>query len=186
MRTVIMLLVVFAISTPSFAEGAFWQGQLPFSMGTSSDAAKPSLEFGGGLGVDAFLWHVGPFMLGLGGGLYGTLPFKTGNAAVSVKPYTLYSEERLSIAYILSGPTFSIIPTLGLKSVIGAAIFNRQVQKSASTSIDLLLALGPTMSVFYWLKQLGFGLAYSMSYGTKGLRQHVDLSFVVSIPVSRG
>lgn len=182
MRTIMMLLVVLAISRSIFAEGSFWQAQLPFSLGTSSDAAKPSLEFGGGLGIDAFLWHLGPFMFGVGGGLYGTLPFKTGNAAVSVKPYTLYSEERLSIAYILSGPTFSIIPTLGLKSVIGAAIFNRQVQKSASSSLDLLVALGPTMSVFYWIKQLGFGLAYGISYGTKGLRQHVDLSFVVNIP----
>lgn len=183
MRTIMILVAMLLMASSSFAQLPFWQAQVPLLVGTSSDAAKPSLEFGGGAGVDAFLWHVGSLMLGIGGGLYGTLPFKTGNASVRVRSYKLYSEERLSLAYVLAGSMFSIIPTLSLKSEIGAAIFKRNVQKSSSTSIDMLVALGPSMSIFYVVQKMGFGLTYSLSYGSLGLHQYLDLSLVLNILV---
>ncbi|HXW60817.1 MAG TPA: hypothetical protein VEK06_04680 [Myxococcota bacterium] len=181
MRTLSLALLLF--HTTSWAQMPFLQGHLPLSIGTLGDAAKPSLEFGGGVGADVFLWHFNSFIVGLGGGLYGTLPFKTGNASVRVKPYSLYAEERLSLGYVLSGSSFSIIPSLALKSETGVAIYNRRAQESSSTNVAALLALGPSLSVFYLFNKLGFSLSYSMTYGTRSLRQHFDLALILSLPV---
>lgn len=178
MQKILVNLVFVSLQAAAF-EGAFWQSSLPLTVATLNDAAKPRLEFGTGIGADLWLWSWGPLIIGAGGGVYGAIPFKTGNAAVRVKPYAVFLEGRGSLGYRLRGNFISIIPFIAIKAQSGAALYHRQVQKSSSTNADLLLAMGPALGFAYWFKKWGLVLSYGATYGTKGLRQNFDFSLAM-------
>lgn len=161
----------------------YWQGALPLSFSTLNDAAKPRLEFGSGIGVDAWILSQKQWLFGVGGGFYASVPFKTGNASVRATPYTAYVEPRINIGYVIEGNFISIVPLLALKMHLGIAHYSRRVHKSFSRNTDFLLALGPTLGSAYWIKNWGIIISYSPLYGTKGFRQQFDLSVALRMPL---
>lgn len=163
----------------AFENGYFLQGTLPVSLATLNDAAKPRLEFGSGLGVDAWLWKRDAYLFGLGAGFYGSLPFKTGNLSVRVNPYTFYLEPRFNLAYLFKSDIISIMPFIALKSHLGIAHYRRHVKNSFSKNTDFLFALGPSLGAIFLIKRAGFTIAYSPLYGTKGFRQQFEIAIAL-------
>lgn len=177
-------IIVFALMILSFAlksEVPRFIISVPFQVSTFNDAAKPSLELGAGIGVDTFLWSFKFLKIGLGASLATGFPLKTGNKAVRIRPLNFFLEERIGLGYALNGNFMSIMPMVGLKMHTGMSSYYRRVNTSSSVTNELLLAIGPHISVGYFFKNISLMVAYSATTGTKGIRQHFDLSLGVKL-----
>jgi hypothetical protein len=135
-------------------------------------------DLGLGLGFDAYLYTGSYWRSGPGLALMATIPLDTGNSFVRVSPYSVYAEPRWTYWLLFQKNRFSVTPFLGIKSMLGAQIINRHVDKSQSSNTLLLLALGPRIGIAYWLSNFGLACSYDISFGTIKLRQELNLSLI--------
>lgn len=173
---IIFLISVFALETNLQAQVS-WQYAPVFSFATLPSGIKQRRqELGMGLSFDTHLYSQKYWRTGPGLALMATLPLDTGNYFVRVSPYSIYLEPRWTWWFVLEKNSFSVTPFIGLKSMLGTQIISRQVDRTKSSNMLWLLALGPRIGIAYWLSNYGLVCSYDISFGTNKLRQELSLS----------
>jgi len=135
-------------------------------------------ELGLGLAFDSHLFGRDLWQNGPGLALMMTMPLDNGNRFVRVSPYSFYVEPRWTWWLVLKKNQFSATPFVGVKSIFGAQIINRQVNNSKSSNMLWLMAFGPRLGMAYWFSHYGLVGSYDLSFGTHKIRQEFGLSLV--------
>lgn len=174
-----LLLIMFmsshGISHPGeYTSSTSWQIAPVFAMAALANGAGGSrYDLGAGLQGDVYLWRFGDWLLGPGVSLSATSPTKTGNTAVRVSPYSLYSEQRFSTALVLARGDLAFLPFMSLFSNVGIEIFDRHVRRQRSINSKILLSLGSRLGFSLWFKAWGLTTSYDLSFGTNKFRQEL-------------
>ena len=119
--------------------------------------------------------------MGFGAGLLSALPINTGNESVYVRPYKIFSEFNLSVAYIISKNNFAFIPTLSVINDLGFKIIKRKVLAQKDSSIKFFYAPGLKARFAFFVGRWGGNIDYALLFYSSAISQVTGLSFSYKI-----
>ncbi len=150
---------------------------LPVSFSFSrNEVNRTHVDVGLGFSGDYLLLRWRNLIYGPGLSVFGTVPASAGNRTVSIKPYTVISEVRMTGALDFTenkrGPT----PYFSVGGQLGSMLIATAVKKERRFDSEFMYGAIVTGGVTYWFHAVGFGLCYGVGASNLALRQKLEIS----------